>query len=92
MDDLERFIQWAFIIAGLLGSAIAFYLTKKDRDAGTYNTLAKTVGNLSEQVSRLEKDLAAERSARRKLAAGIVILIAQLRLNGIEPEWEPKGD
>ncbi len=88
-ESLENIIQWTFIVAGLLGSTVAFILTKRDRDATTYSTLADTVTTLSEEVRHLQTDVSNERTECRRLQEGVRILVKQLRRLGIEPEWTP---
>ena len=90
--SIQDVIQWFLIIAGLSGSAAAFILTKRDRDAGTYSDLTATVQGLSAEVRQLRNDLAAEKIKRRHLESGIGIVINQLRRAGIEPDWTPYID
>ena len=90
--SLEDTLQWRLIMAGLAGSGAAFILTRRDRDANTYNDLAATVQGLSAEVRQLRADLWTERGKRERLEVGVNILINQLRVAGIEPEWTPEVD
>lgn len=69
----------ALLGGGIVGSLVAFYKAKPERDEAISSAYSRLVGDLRQRIEDLEKDLAAERKHCDHQIRGLRAEIADLR-------------
>lgn len=93
-------MEWIPIALALIASIPGLLVLRKEIKYGRPDVLARyeeLVTDLRAKndalISRLDKlelDLKAQSNELEELRSGVVLLIAQLKVNGIEPVWQPR--